>query len=385
MAASLFFLFLAAVMIGIPICFSLMLSATVSLFAFSATPAVFTVQKIFTSLDSFSMMAIPFFMIAGGLFDKGGVSKRLVRFANALVGWLPGGLAIVTFVASAFFGAISGSASATVAAIGSIMIPYLLEEGYSLKFSLSTVACAGFLGIIIPPSIPMVIYSIAASASVGDVFTGGFIPGFMLVAGMSVYALIYGKKHVAKTRKFDPHEVWSSFTGAIWALLMPLIILGGIYGGIFTPTEAAGVACVYGLFVDLLEKGYFQKIMDTQCFDLAAVRSIRDDPRHQEIACGHYADMLAKSCVASRLTAVMLGATEIDADFNVNIHTDSNGRIMGGSGGHTDIAHGAKLTGIPNRAPFTDRVVAEVHGYDGAVNDYICQVKLWLSPCHRVA
>lgn len=252
MAASLFILFLAAVMIGIPICFSLMLSATVSLFAFSATPAVFTVQKIFTSLDSFSMMAIPFFMIAGGLFDKGGVSKRLVRFANALVGWLPGGLAIVTFVASAFFGAISGSASATVAAIGSIMIPYLLEEGYSLKFSLSTVACAGFLGIIIPPSIPMVIYSIAASASVGDVFTGGFIPGFMLVAGMSVYALIYGKKHVAKTRKFDPHEVWSSFTGAIWALLMPLIILGGIYGGIFTPTEAAGVACVYGLFVGLV-------------------------------------------------------------------------------------------------------------------------------------
>ena len=249
MAAALFIIFLAAVVLGIPICFSLLISASVSLIAFSDTPMVFIIQKIFTSLDSFSMMAIPFFMIAGGLFDKGGVSKRLVDFANSLVGWLPGGLAIVTFVASAFFGAISGSASATVAAIGSIMLPFLLKEGYSLKFSLATIASAGFLGIIIPPSIPMVIYSIAASTNVGDVFTGGFIPGIMLVVAMSVYALIYGRKHIKVTRKFDIREVWRTFKGAIWALIMPVIILGGIYGGIFTPTEAAGVACVYGLFV----------------------------------------------------------------------------------------------------------------------------------------
>lgn len=166
MAAALFIIFLVALVLGIPVCLSLLISSTVSLLAFSNTPMVFVVQKIFTSLDSFSLMAIPFFMIAGGLFDKGGVSKRLVNFANSLVGWLPGGLAIVVFVASAFFGAISGSASATVAAIGSIMLPALLNEGYSLKFSLATIAAAGFLGIIIPPSIPMVIYSIAASTSV---------------------------------------------------------------------------------------------------------------------------------------------------------------------------------------------------------------------------
>lgn len=249
MAAALFIIFLVALILGIPVCLSLLISATASLLAFSNTPVVFIVQKIFTSLDSFSMMAIPFFMIAGGLFDKGGVSKRLVNFANSLVGWLPGGLAIVVFVASAFFGAISGSASATVAAIGSIMLPALLDEGYSLKFSLATIAAAGFLGIIIPPSIPMVIYSIAASTSVGDVFTGGFLPGFMLVSAMSVCALVYGKRHITVHRKFDIREVGRTFKGAIWALIMPIIILGGIYGGIFTPTEAAGVACVYGLFV----------------------------------------------------------------------------------------------------------------------------------------
>lgn len=249
MAAALFIIFLGALVIGIPVCLALLISASASLYAFSNTPMIFVVQKIFTSLDSFSMMAIPFFMIAGGLFDKGGVSKRLVNFANSLVGWLPGGLAIVVFVASAFFGAISGSASATVAAIGSIMLPALLEEGYSTKFSLATIAAGGFLGIIIPPSIPMVIYSIAASTSVGDVFTGGFIPGIMLVTGMSICALIYGKRHITARRKFDIREVGRTFKGAIWALIMPAIILGGIYGGIFTPTEAAGVACVYGLFV----------------------------------------------------------------------------------------------------------------------------------------
>ncbi len=249
MITALFGTFFLTLVIGAPIAIALLVASAVALLAFSNTPSVFLVQKIFNSLDSFSLMAIPFFMIAGGLFDKGGVSKRLTDFANALVGWLPGGLAIVVFLSSAFFGAISGSASATVAAIGSIMVPAMLKEGYPLKFSLATVASAGFLGIIIPPSIPMVIYSIAGSVNVGDVFMGGFIPGIMLAGGMSIYALVYGRKYIKAQHTFSMPKVWATFKGAVWALFMPVIILGGIYGGVFTPTEAAAVSCAYGLFV----------------------------------------------------------------------------------------------------------------------------------------
>ena len=214
MAASLFIIFLACIALGVPVAFAMIVASVASLLIFSDMSLVFVVQKIFTSFDSFSMMAIPFFMIAGGLFEKGGVSKRLIDFARSLVGWLPGGLAIVVFVSSAFFGAISGSAAATVAAIGSIMIPAMLEEGYPLKFTLSTVAAAGFLGIIIPPSIPMVIYAIAASVSVSDVFTGGFIPGIMLVIAMSIYALAWGRKNLKVTKKFDIKEVFRTLKGA---------------------------------------------------------------------------------------------------------------------------------------------------------------------------
>ena len=164
----------------------------------------------------------------------GGVSKRLTDFAKSLVGWLPGGFAIVVFLSSAFFGAISGSSAATVAAIGAIMVPAMLADGYPLKFALATVASGGFLGIIVPPSIPMVIYGMASGASVSDVFMGGFIPGFMLAGGMSVYSVIWAIRHkdMLVSHKFSIHNVWISFKNAIWALIMPLIVLGGIYGGI---------------------------------------------------------------------------------------------------------------------------------------------------------
>ena len=192
-------------------------------------------------------------MIAGGLLAEGGVSKRLTDFAKSLVGWLPGGIAIVVFLSSAFFGAISGSSAATVAAIGSIMLPAMLEDGYPLKFSLATIATGGFLGIIVPPSIPMVIYGMAAGASVSEVFMGGFLPGFMLAGGMSIYSVIWAmrNKDIIKSLKFSLKNVWITFKSAIFALIMPLIVLGGIYGGIFTPTEAACVAVFYGLFVGL--------------------------------------------------------------------------------------------------------------------------------------
>lgn len=253
MIAVLFIGFFALLVLGIPIALSLTMSATLVLWLDGMNMSV-VVQKIFTAMDTYSLMAIPFFMIAGGLLADGGVSKRLTDFAKSLVGWLPGGFAIVVFLSSAFFGAISGSSAATVAAIGAIMVPAMLADGYPLKFALATVASGGFLGIIVPPSIPMVIYGMASGASVSDVFMGGFIPGFMLAGGMSVYSVIWAIRHkdMLVSHKFSIHNVWISFKNAILALIMPLIVLGGIYGGVFNATEAACVAVFYGLFVGVV-------------------------------------------------------------------------------------------------------------------------------------
>jgi C4-dicarboxylate transporter DctM subunit len=247
----LFASFVFLLIMGVPVAVSLTFSSFIYLFGFTNIPVMVVAQKFFTAADSYSLMAIPFFMIAGGLLEKGGVAKRLVNLFNAILGWLPGGLAIAAFIASAFFGAISGSSAATVAAIGAIIVPIMVKEGYDERFALSTVAAAGFLGIIIPPSIPMVIYGMAIGISVTDVFLGGIIPGIMLALGMAVYSIIYGTKHRHEIviHRFSLRNLWLAFQDAIWALLMPIIILGGIYGGIFTPTESAAVAIIYGLLV----------------------------------------------------------------------------------------------------------------------------------------
>lgn len=252
MSLALFGIFFLVAFLGVPIAVSLLAAAAVPLFLFTSTSLAVVPQRVFVSLDSFSLMALPFFMIAGGLLVEGGVSKRLVSFANSIVGSLPGGLAVVAFVASAFMGAISGSSTATVIAIGAIVAPAMIEAGYDKKFAVTTVATAGYLGTIIPPSIPMVTYSVTTGTSTGDVFSGGILPGILLVCLMSVYGCYYGKKHVPITATFSWGEVWRTFRQAIWALLMPLIILGGIYGGIFTPTEAAAVACLYGVIIGFL-------------------------------------------------------------------------------------------------------------------------------------
>ena len=243
--------FLLAVFFGVPIALSLVLGTVVPLTLFSNVPVTVIMQKMFASIDSYSLMAVPFYIIAGGFLDKGGVSKRLVNLADALVGWLPGGLAVVTFLASAFFGAISGSAAATVAAIGGLLYPSMIERGYDQRFSLATISIGGILGIIIPPSIPMVLFGISASVDVSKIFLGGIIPGILLVVAMSIYSVIYGKRHNLETKKFELRALGRALKDAIWALLMPLIILGGIYAGIMTPTEAAAVAIIYGLIVGL--------------------------------------------------------------------------------------------------------------------------------------
>lgn len=216
-------------------------------------PLRFFAQGMFSSVDSFPLMAVPFFILAGSLMEGGGLSRRLVRLASSIVGSTTGGFASVTVLACMFFGAISGSSPATVAAIGSIMIPAMVKQGYDIKFATALTACAGALGVIIPPSIPMVIYGVATGASVGRLFMGGFGPGLAVGAALILVALYYSRKfgYKGSDEKFSIKNVITALNEAKWALFVPIIILGGIYGGVFTPTEAAVIAVMYGLLVGL--------------------------------------------------------------------------------------------------------------------------------------
>jgi len=249
MIVTLLITFFLLAFLGLPIALSLIASTIVSLVNFTPlTPMVIT-QRLFVSISSFPMMAIPLFILAGGIMEKGGVSKRLVDFATAAVGWVPGGMAVVVIFSGALFGATTGSSSAAAAAIGSILLPSMIEGGYDRKFVMTTVACGGYLGVIIPPSVPMIVYGTATGADIGALFMAGFLPGIMLMLLMSSYAVYYGFKNKSTIVPFNLKRLGKSFLSAFWALMLPVIILGGIYGGFFTPTETGAVACLYALLI----------------------------------------------------------------------------------------------------------------------------------------
>ncbi|MFQ3619307.1 MAG: TRAP transporter large permease [Spirochaetales bacterium] len=243
--------FAILLVLNIPIAISLGMAGIIALvFGDMPTPPLLIAQRMFTSLDSFPFMAIPFFMLAGGIMEQGGMSRRLVNFAQAIVGSLKGGLGIITVVSCAFFAALSGSNPATVAAIGSIMIPAMIQAGYPLSFAAALAAAGGTLGVVIPPSIPMVTYGVVTNTSIGDMFIGGIIPGLLLAS--SLVGIVVWKAHtlnLPRGEKSSLSKLWNAGKDALLALFMPVIILGGIYGGIFTPTEAAAVAVVYAFIV----------------------------------------------------------------------------------------------------------------------------------------
>ncbi len=243
--------FLILLVLNIPIAVALGLSGIIALiFGDMPTPPLLIAQRMFTSLDSFPFMAIPFFMLAGGFMEQGGMSRRLVNFAQALIGSVKGGLGIITIVSCAFFAALSGSNPATVAAIGSIMIPAMIQAGYPLSFAAALAAAGGTLGVVIPPSIPMVTYGVVTNTSIGDLFIAGLIPGLLLA--LSLIGVVIWKAHtlnLPRGAKSSLANLWKTGRDAFLALMMPIIILGGIYGGIFTPTEAAAVATVYAFIV----------------------------------------------------------------------------------------------------------------------------------------
>ena len=238
-------------LMGIPIAFSLGLASFLAIIVSDRIPVMVFAQRLLTASDSFPLMAIIFFVIAGELMLQGGISKRLVNFASSVLGWLRGSLAFISVVTSAFFGAISGSALATTAAIGSIMYPEMVKRNYKADVSARLQAVSGTLGILIPPSIPLVIYGVLTGVSIGDLFIAVIPCGILtmfLYMGFS-YFIIVKEDMAPKECNREKINVWDSFKDAIWGLLTPVIILGGIYSGVFTPTESAIVATVYALII----------------------------------------------------------------------------------------------------------------------------------------
>ncbi|BCV23562.1 TRAP transporter large permease [Gelria sp. Kuro-4] len=241
-----FFIFL-----GVPIFMSLGLSSLcIWLWHFGALEPAILIQKMFIGIDSFPLMAIPFFMLAGELMNTGGVSRRLVGFAQCLIGWVREGLGFAVVLASMFIAAILGSASASAAMIGMVMIPAMAERGYETDFSAALVASAGSIGPIIPPSIPFIIYGVIGEVSIAKLFVGGYIPGILMGLSFMAYTYFFARKRGYPSESFPTLKSFaSSFKEAFLTLLLPVIIMGGILGGVFTPTEAAVVAVVYAFLV----------------------------------------------------------------------------------------------------------------------------------------
>ncbi len=204
-------------------------------------------QRLFTGLESFAIMAVPFFVLSGQFLIDGKIAARIIRFANNLVGWMPGGMAMAAVASCAFFATISGSSPATVMAIGSVMLPAMVKAGYPRRFGVGVIATSGSLGILIPPSIVLIIYAVSTSESAGKLFVAGIVPGILLAMILMGFVFIQAKrKHFPVQPRPTLKELLSSFLDAWWGLFLVVIVMGGIYGGIFTPTEAAAVAAVYG-------------------------------------------------------------------------------------------------------------------------------------------
>jgi C4-dicarboxylate transporter DctM subunit len=236
--------------IGVPIAYALGIATVLTALLFGIVPIDSIAQKLFYNLSGFSLLAIPFFILAGNLMSSGGIARRLVNMANAFVGHYYGGLAMAGILASAIFASISGSSPATLLAIGSILVPAMKKIGYSDSFTIGSLSTAGTLGIMIPPSIPLITYAIVTEQSAGKLFTAGIIPGLLItVLLMFTSYIVAKKKDIYKEKPMSMKERWFALKEALLSLMIPIIILGGIYGGVFTPTEAGAIAVVMGIII----------------------------------------------------------------------------------------------------------------------------------------
>ena len=244
--------FFVLLLLSMPI--SLLLAATTAIYLLfiSNTPVTSLIQQLFNGLDNFVLLGVPFFILAGNIMAEGAISNRLVGVMKLLVGRYTGGLAMAAVLACMFFAAISGSSPATVIAIGSIMMPALIKEGYGERFSIGLLTSSGSLGILIPPSIPMILYALVMNVSVAEMFMAGFLPGLFIDCSLMGYSYFMSRKHAWRSGvRYTFKEGMKIVKDGLWALFLPILILGGIYGGIFTPTEAAAVSVVYALLVEL--------------------------------------------------------------------------------------------------------------------------------------
>ncbi|ASN06206.1 TRAP transporter large permease [Virgibacillus necropolis] len=253
-----------------PIFVALGLSSFLAVLLMSDIQPMILIQGLFGGIDQFALMALPFFILAANIMDVGGLSKRILRWSSSIVGHITGGVAMTTQVSSMFFGALSGSSPATVIAIGKIMYPELVRKKYDKAFSSGLLASAGAVSLIIPPSITLIIFGSVTGVSVGSLFIAGIGAGAIYGLSSIVYIYFYAKKNkLPKDKRASFKEVVTSTRSALWALLIPVIILGGIYGGIFTPTEAAGVSAIYALFVSVVIykemnwKSFYQTLLDS--------------------------------------------------------------------------------------------------------------------------
>jgi C4-dicarboxylate transporter DctM subunit len=245
-----FLLLIGLMLTGMPVSIALGLTVLTFMFTMTTVPITAVALKLFTGIERFEIMAIPFFILAGNFLTHGGVARRMIRFASAMVGHWHGGLGLAGVLACALFAAVSGSSPATVVAIGSIILPAMVKQGFPTRFGAGVITTSGALGILIPPSIVMVMYAVATNTSVGQLFIAGIIPGIMLATMLGLTTWYRAKKnHYPRLPQATWAERWHAFRESIWGLLLVVVVIGGIYTGIFTPTEAAAMSAVYAFFV----------------------------------------------------------------------------------------------------------------------------------------
>ena len=309
--ATLFVVLAIFLVIGAPVAVCIGVAPMAAMFAGANSSQLFvSVQRMVTALDSTVLIAIPLFVLAGAIMGRGGISKQIVDLCYELLGWMPGSLGVVTVVACMFFAAISGSAPATVAAIGGIMIPQMIDDGYPAGFSAALAASGGIIGCIIPPSIPFVNYALITGESVSELFAAGAIPGILMGVALCVLSVYAASKNGWGSRKkgISPRGVFRALRTAIWAILMPVIILGGIYSGLFTPTEAAAVACVYGFLASwLIYKGVKLTDMIDISFDAVKTSSMI---MFIVATANIFSFVVTKQQVPAKLSALVLGITD---------------------------------------------------------------------------
>ncbi len=260
-------LFVVFLVMGLPVAIVIG-AASMTALNLSGVPLMVVPQQMFSGINSFAFVAVPMFILAGDIMAQGEISKRLVAFADSMFGFIKGGLSIVSVLAGMFFAAISGSGAATTAAVGASLVPELKRKGYDPAAAASLIAASGTIGVVIPPSVPMIIYAVIAQESVAKLFLNGFIPGVAMGVGLIAIALVQGHRRAyPRGTPFDLSTIWRTLLSASWGLMAPLLILGGIFSGVFTPSEAAVVAVNYAIIVslfiyrDLTLKGLYQIMM----------------------------------------------------------------------------------------------------------------------------